>query len=138
MLRSLLVIAALVFSLPARATCTWTSVGVTAKGVCTTGSETVLGASDGLLLSGGAYNFRGLMVFAESGSTFTSGMLQAYLWNPVSAQWDRFPDWDLSVQPLSAQGFGNIPVVTVVPGTRVAWLPSGVGVGSTIYITPGY
>lgn len=118
-------------ALPAAASCTWTYSGHTAVGTCTTGTESTLAASDGLPLVDWRA-FSGVSVYAETAGTMTASVLQAWAQNPVTGAWMRVPDLDLTVQALAKQGWFGLSVPS--PTGRIAWLPSGTGLATTIYI----
>lgn len=101
------------------------------KVVCTTGSESApAAATDGLSL----YGLTGFSVTIEAAGAMTAGgVLQAYVRHPVSGVWARAPDLDLVVAALTNQAFGGFTVVADM--ARIAFVPSGVGQGSTIYVS---
>lgn len=102
-----------------------------AKAVCTTGSESAPSASssEGLMLVGVAT----YMVYLESASgAFAGGTLECYLQNLLSGKWNRRQDMDLTVGALTNECFGGFEVDARFG--RLAFVPQGLGVGSTIYI----
>lgn len=129
-------LALLAISSPASAATTWADLAALpswSRGVsatCTTGTESApAAATDGIALNG----FAGFSVTIETGGTMTAGgQLLAYMRNASSGNWVRAPDLDLVVQALANQSFGGFTVTADVG--RVAYVPSGVGVASTIYI----
>lgn len=130
-MKMILAVAALLFASLASATCTWSPTrGGGVQAVCTTGTEAnALLATDGYNLG----SVSGVIVHAEASTPMTAGgVLQAYLYNPISKQWNRAPSYDLTVAALVAQAF---PAVSMV-SQQLAFLPSGVGVGLTIYMLP--
>lgn len=100
------------------------------KVVATTGTESApAAATDGLNL----YGITGFSVTIEAAGAMTAGgLLLAYVRHPVSGVWARAPDLDLVVSALTNQAFPGF-VVTSDMG-RVAFVPSGVGQGATIYV----
>jgi hypothetical protein len=125
-----------VLALPAAATCTHADGGTYTTITCTTGTESTLTASsaEGLKLNTLFSRTMGLSVHAETAGTMTAGgVLQAYVQNPVTGNWNRVPDLDLTVQALARQSFVGLAIVNQMG--RIAWLPSGTGLATTIYIT---
>lgn len=109
--------------------------GRVSKAVCTTGTEAdsqlTAGSDHGLLLAGLAR----YSVFIESSATaFTAGTdnLLAYRQNPASGKWCRRRDMDLSVAAVVNDSFGDYELDG--DEGRLAFLPSGLGQGSTIWI----
>lgn len=126
-------------ALPAWATCSTDSTASThATVTCTTGTESAPSQSstDGLRLE----QFRpvvGITVHAETAGTMTAGgVLQAYAQNPVTGQWNRSPDLDLTVQALARQAWVGLSVPAA--RGRIVWYPSGTGLATTIYIIAAY
>lgn len=118
------------------ATCTHTDNGSYVSIVCTSGTESTLTASsaEGLKLNALFSKIAGLSVHAETAGTMTAGgTLQAYVQNPATGNWNRAPDLDLTVQALARQSFVGLQIVNQMG--RIAWLPSGTGLATTIYIT---
>ena len=119
----------------ARASCTWAYSSNVAVGTCSTGTETVLAANDGLKLVDWR-SVTGITVFAETAGTMTASTLACYAYNPATSSWIRVPDLDLTVQALAKQGWFGLSVPS--PLGRVAWLPNGTGLATTIYIYGSY
>lgn len=121
-------------SLPARATTTWTTPA-TKVSLCTetTGTGSAPSAStDGLSLTG----LRTVQVCVEpSTGSLTAGTLQAYLWNPssgASGAWFRAPDLDLTVATAAGNCF--IGINFQASGSRIAYVPTGLGVANKTYL----
>jgi hypothetical protein len=117
------------------ATETWakgTRGNASAVATCTAsnGTETApTSTAAGLALVG----IRGFTVHIETAGTMTAGgSLLAYLFNPESGHWVRAPDLDLTVTAVGSMSFAGF---SVSGGTgRIQYVPSGVGLASTIYI----
>lgn len=130
----LVAVLSVVIPLAAEAACTWTSTDRGVQGVCDT-TPVAPSGSDGLALGGALFtpNVKAYVVHAETAGTMTAGgTLQAYLLNPVTSNWNRAPDLDVTVQALARQTFTGLSV-NVSQG-RVAYVASGVGVTVNIYI----
>lgn len=137
MLTRILALVVALAAAPAFAATTWTADTTTpyrtSKAVCTTGTEAAPSvATQGLPLNGLA----GFTVHAEAAAAMTAGgVLQAYLWNPVTARWNRAPDLDLTVSAVQWQSFAGFQVAA---GTgRIAYVPSGIGQAVNIYVIGG-
>lgn len=134
-MKTLFAAVALLLSLPAYATITWTSAdnGLVSIASCTSTTESAPTlVTEGLSLAG----VKGIVVVIETAGTLTAGgVLQAYIWNDSAGtpSWVRVPDHDLTVQALAKQAFSGFAVTS--PRGRIAFIPSGVGLASTIYIT---
>lgn len=127
-------------AVPAFGSATWAKGSVlsrTSVATFTTGTESApsgLGteaAPVGMSLSG----ISGFTVHVEADGTMTSGgKLLAYLYNPETAQWNPVSDGslDLTVSAVQYQVFSGFAVFG--GNSRIAYVPSGVGVGLTIYI----
>lgn len=123
---------ALALASPAFAATTWSSPvgGTRAIAVCTTGTEAAPATwSDGLALWGVA----GFAVHVEAALAMTAGTLQAYLYNPESGSWNRAPDLDIAV-PAGVTKHASAGFEVTAPTSRIAYLPSGLGVAVTVYI----
>lgn len=114
------------------ASSTTTAGHVVSTATASTGTEGApSAATDGLDVSSVA----GYAVHVETAGTMTAGgVLQAYIYNHVSASpgWTRSPDLDLVVSALAKQAFvgfqlGGHPV-------RIAYSCSGVGVACSVYL----
>lgn len=132
---------ALLLPLTASAACTFTNAGAVNVNTCTTGTESTLtqSSTEGLSLDSAFFSkpVTGLAVHVETAGTMTAGgFLQAYLQNPITGQWNRAPDLDVSVSALARQSFLGLRVVS--SKGRLAYLPSGVGLASVIYLVPSY
>jgi hypothetical protein len=126
---------------------TWTATGTrSAKAVCTTGTESA--PADGLTPADGLgailSDAKGYYVCIEADSAQTlsgAGTLHAYLWNPLSGVWARFPDGDFTVSVSAKRGMGFLGNEVVSGRGRVAYVPNGVTVsagGLTIYINVAF
>lgn len=124
---------------PVLATTTWTDVhrGMPAdvhcvKGAFTTTTEAApTAATDGFSLS----DVDGLSLEAEGASTLTAGgKYIAYIYNPTTSAWAPVSDGslDLTAAAVPKQAWSGFTVT--VPYSRIAWVPSGVGVASDLYI----
>lgn len=126
-------LALLLFTSPALAATTWsfpsTSVR-SSKAACTTGSEAAPAVSYAGISTAG---IRGLSIHAEAAGAMTAGgKLLAYGLNPVTGNWNRIPSQDIVVTALQYEAYSGIEIVAGV--SRIAWVPSGVGVAVDIYI----
>jgi hypothetical protein len=135
MTRTLVLLLAIGLSSPVFATTTWTVVQDAgyALAACTTGSEAAPTlVTQGLKLDG----MRSITVSAEASVALTaaSAGLKAYLWNPISAQWNRAPDLDLTTVNVTDQSWAAFSVSGALKGSRVAWVPDGAGQAVSIYI----
>lgn len=122
-----------VYSNPAFSDHTADNRGRAIKAACTTGTESAPTlVTEGIDLRG----LSSLSVAVETAGTMTAGgTLQAYVWNPVTAQWNRCPALDLTVQALASQAF---PTLRVEAGFgRFTYVPNGVGVACSIYVVGG-
>ncbi len=108
------------------------------KGVCTTGTEAAsqLGAATkGLLLTGLAH----WEVRVETtGAAFSAGTIDAYLQNPVTGKWARRRDMDQAVAGGADEAFGDFEIHGAKEGSRLAFLPNGLGQANEIYIVGAY
>lgn len=139
MTKTVAAVLALLLAAPALGTTTWTkdptSQTPVSKLVASTGTETgdpPTLATDGLALS----DLRGFTVHVEAAAAMTAGgLLLAYLWNPVTARWIRVADGslDLTVAAIQYQSFGGFRIDGDGP-VRIAYVPSGIGQASTIWI----
>jgi hypothetical protein len=135
-MKKLFAVLALLAFTPARSATTWAEITTLpswargASATCTTGTESApAAATDGLDLG----SFAGFTVVIEgSGAMTAGGSLLAYVRNPATGTWARAPDLDLTVAAIQYQAFAGF-LVTADLG-RVAFVPSGVGVSSVIYI----
>lgn len=127
-----------VLSSSAGATTTWsqeTAFPLVSKLVATTGTETgnlPTASTAGLSLS----EVRGFTVHVEAAAAMTAGgTLLAYMWNPVTERWNRVADGslDLVVSAVQYQTFSGFEVTGNSP-QRIAYVPSGIGQASTIWI----
>ena len=93
------------------------------KGSFTTGTEAAPAGDDGLSLAG----LSGLVVHLESSAPVTAGgSLLAWLRNPITGNWNRAPDLDVtSGTGLQRQAWPGIRVD--VRSGRIAFVPSGLG-----------
>ena len=143
MIRALIALAALCFTVPAYAACVWTApstfVGVN---TCGDGDEVApAAATEGLALSSAFYtSVKGLTVTAaaDSGATITSGTLKAYVYNENAAAWARVPELDLTVSEAGSRYVSWSGMTVTVPKGRIAWVPSVVVLsagGITVYVT---
>lgn len=104
---------------------------------CTSGSESApTVVTEGMALT--QANYRGkvgsLSIHAEAAATMTAGgLLKCYLWNPFSAQWNECPDLTITVTALKDESYAGIEVPGAFYGTRVAYVPSGVGQAVNIF-----
>lgn len=134
-MRYLVILACLLVPLSAFGATTWTTpASLVSKAACTTGSETGTPPStdsDGLALS----RLSGFVVHVEAGSAMTAGSLAAYLWNPVTDQWNRAPELDITVVGGgSSEASSGFAVTSPRSGSRIAYLPDGLGVAVDVYI----
>lgn len=140
-MKTLLVVLALLSPLAADAACTWTATERGALGVCDTTPVAPSANTDGILLGGVTFqpNVKGFVVHVETAGTMTAGgVIQAYLQNPITLQWNRVADGSLDFT-TSAVGDQAFPGVTVnVSLGRLAYVASGVGVTANIYINAAY
>jgi hypothetical protein len=127
---------------PSYAACTWASNSNGAQGSCDT-TPVAPTSTDGMSLDANSFwstsNVKAISVIVETAGTMTAGgVLQAYVKNPISGTWVRVADGslDLFVAAVANQGFTGI-YVPVARG-RIAYVASGLGVASTIYITAAY
>jgi hypothetical protein len=129
---------ALALAVPSYATETWAKGArgaFSAVATCTTGTGTeaapTTSTSAGLSLAG----IHGFTVHIETSGTMTAGgKLLAYLFNPETGNWTPVSDGslDLTVSAVASQSFSGFAVYG--GGGRIAYVPSGVGVASHIYI----
>lgn len=113
---------------------TWTDNGLSAQGVFTTGSESAPTGAVGLALNSAAFGGKRLNGFAvtlaaDSGQTLSgAGSLLGYVYVPSLGAWSRCPDLDLavSVSAVRSQTWAAPEVMVGQPGSRVAFVPSGV------------
>lgn len=124
---------------PALATTTWSEVhrGMPAGVHCVKGAFTLTteaaptAATDGISLS----DLDGLSVEAEAVTAMTAGgRYLAYLYNPTTGNWAPVSDGslDLTASAVTQQSWPGFTVT--VPHGRIAWVPSGIGVASDLYI----
>lgn len=117
---------------------TWTTLdALTAKAVDTTGTGSAPSlVTDGLDLSGIGSKNGFTVVYESTGSVFTSGALQAYLYcaNAASGSglWARAPGMDLTVQALSSQAFVGTSII--VPIGRIAFVPVGTAQPGIVWV----
>jgi hypothetical protein len=135
MIRIFALLLAIGLSWPAYATTTWTVVQDAgyALATCTSGSESAPTlVTEGLKLDG----MRSITVSAEASVALTAvaAGLKAYLWNPITEQWNRAPDLDLTTVNVTDQAWASFTVTGALKGSRVAWIPDGVGQAVNIYI----
>jgi hypothetical protein len=133
---------ALVLALPLQAhaaAVTWATAGT--FGVAGTCSAATMDAptlvTQGLPLAG----LHNLVVSYESTTgnlTATTGKLLAYWWNPQSGRdnkWERAKDLDLAVgEAADSAVWAGITVVSALPGSRIAYVPSAIGQAGKVYI----
>ena len=87
----------------------------------------------GLMLGGiSAYN---IFVKATSG-TFSAGVLQAYLFDPIALEWARCPDLDKTVSEGSKQAY--VPVQNHCRQGWLVFMPSGLNQPCTITLAGHY
>lgn len=136
MIRTLTILLILALASPAVASITWTEdlSKVYALAVCSSGTESAPTlVAEGLNLD----RVKGLTVSYEAASAMTAdGTLQAYLWNPISEQWNRATDLDLTATAVADEEWG-LEVVGHPPGSRIAFVPNGIGVAGSLYIRGG-
>ena len=139
-MRMLITFLIFVFTSPALAGTTWTTPkNNVSKLVCTTDTESAPTlVSEGLALS--RVNKKPLVtieVHIETAGTLTvNTVVLAYLWNPISAQWNRASDLDLTIKAAAAasEAFASFVVTRSYTGSRIAYVPNGIGAAPTIYI----
>lgn len=132
MKRFLVVAAAILFPLPALATCTWTTDAGTTSGkvVCTATNESAIAGTAGTTVGWQADKCAKGMVFTvctDSGQQVTAALtLSMFLYNPWAALWSKAPDLDLTSATIAAaQRCQSFPGIwSVVPGGRVAVIPT--------------
>lgn len=129
-------------ALPSYAACTWTANAAGVQGACDT-TPVAPSSTDGLPLEAQSIwrtsSVKTISVIVEGAGVMTAGgVLQAYLKNPVTGTWARVADGslDLYVAAVQYQGFSGL----YVPVSRgsIAYVASGLGVASVIYISAGY
>lgn len=138
-----ILIAAVLATLPslASAACTWSTTERGSLGVCDTTPVAPSAESDGLRLGPSTFQ-RGVSAFVvhvETAGTMTAGgVLQAYLYNPVTSNWNRVADGslDFTVSAVARQSFTGFLVS--VPYGRIAYVASGAGVTTNIYLNAAY
>ncbi len=135
MKKLILVAAAILLPFASSASTTYAVTASGVKATATTGSESApTVVTEGLSLGSGP-SICGIAVIAETAGTMTAGgLLNAYVWNPESTSWVRLPDRDLTVAALAKQAFDGVWVPVATAGSRITWVPSGVGVAVTIYM----
>jgi hypothetical protein len=89
------------------------------------------GSSAGIRLDG----IGALSLQAESATNMTAGgVFLAYVQNPITLKWMRVSDGslDLTTAATTKQAWAGLKVEGSVG--RITWVPSGVGVATTLYI----
>lgn len=143
MIRLFILLLAVAFALPVPAATTWTTntsqttdLVRVSVGTFTTGTEAAPTAGVGT-----APNQKGLDLFGIEGGTViietagtmtAGGVLKAYIYNPITTNWIPMPDMDITV-PAAASHSASFFVWG--DWSRIAFVPSGVGLASTIYIS---
>jgi hypothetical protein len=87
--------------------------------------------TDGLRLDG----IKGFTIHVEAGSAMTAGgLFLAYQFNNVTGNWTRVADGslDLTASAVTKQSWSGFWVAADM--NRITWVPSGIGVASTMYI----
>ena len=120
---------------PLYASTTWTVVQDQgyALATCTSGSESAPTlVTEGLKLDG----MRSITVSAEASVALTAvaAGLKGYLWSPITEQWNRAPDLDLTTVNVTDQSWASFTVTGALKGSRVAWVPDGAGQAVNVYI----
>ncbi len=139
MIRILILLLTAGLAAPSFASTTWDLTEESSKGyvvaTCTTGTESAPTLiTEGLDLD----RVKGLTVSYEAAGAITiSGVLKAYLWNPISEQWNRAPDIDLTATTADVDQEWGLEVVGHPPGSRIAFVPVGIGVAGSLYIRGG-
>ena len=137
MKKFLFAVLALSLYLPAHAACTWTGNAYGVQGACDN-TPAAPSTTDGLSLEGSSVwsaATKGFVVIVEAAGAMTAGgILQAYLRNPNTGTWVRVADGslDLTVSAVTNQGF--LGMYVPVSKGRIAYVPSGLGVSSTVHI----
>jgi hypothetical protein len=135
-MKTLIALLAILFAIPAYATCTQ----ITSNGskdivvTCTTGTEAdpTTDATLGLRLDGlGGFS---VMVESTAGAMTSGGVFKAFFWNLTTLKWVRVWDGslDLITAPTTQQSWDGGAITS--PQSRVMWVPYGVGVGTKLYI----
>lgn len=107
-----------------------------ALATCTSGSESAPTlVTEGLALSPVKGRPVGsLVVHGEAAGAQTVGTYRAYLWNPVTARWNRATDLDIVNTTDRYQASSGIVVPGAYTGGRIAYVPNGVGVAINLYL----
>lgn len=140
-MKKFLAIALVVLLKPVVAAAAAPTFATTASGIKITCGATTCDAptlvTEGLALQGGP-SICAISVIVETAGTMTAGgKLLAYIWNPESAdsnKWAPVPDFDITVSALAKQGFPSIYVPVQTKGARLTFVSSGIGVANIAYV----
>jgi len=131
-MKALFAAVALAFSLPAVATCTWTSSadGTSGNVVCTTVAETAFAGTASEALGWPlVYCPKGIVITACVDSTrnlTAAATLSVYVFDTQPGLWAKNPDLNITTATITAtercQNF--IGIWTVVPAGRIAVIPT--------------
>ncbi len=130
----LIALASLAVPVKAEAGCTYDASTFSLETTCTLATEAAPTLeTEGFPLRTGQTLIHSLTVHVEAtAGNFTGGTYDGYVWNVLTLKWNINPDLVINVvagKPRQAKAF-----VVSGPVGRVAWVPTGVGQASKVWI----
>lgn len=136
-MRILTIVAVVAIALVSMGAVTWDgyrSSDSTSIAVFTTGTESAppdSSVAQGLDLS----TIIGFTVHVEAAGALSASTADAYLYNTTSSQWNPAPALNFIIAGgANSEASAGYTVTRPPKGTRIAFIPNGLGIGSTIKI----
>lgn len=74
-------------------------------------------------------------VHVEAAGALAAGSLDAYIYNVASGQWNPAPGLNVPIEGGdNSEASGGYDVLRPPAGTRIAFIPNGLGIANSVYI----